>query len=105
MRTESFTSFVVNTLLMTVSLRPTSNQVSCKVNKPRPVVGANGEECMEDGSEAAAGQNQYALHREQRLKINGRKKTVSQLMIYILLLMIDMDAEVRRLQDRNCGVA
>jgi len=69
-------------------------QVSWKVNKPRPVVGANGEERMEDGSEAAARQNQYALYREQRLKINGRKKTVSQLMIYILLPMIDMDAEV-----------
>lgn len=58
-------------------------QTSWKGNKPRPVMDVNGEERMELGSEATARQHQYALHRAQRLKINARKKTVSQLMIFI----------------------
>jgi hypothetical protein len=57
-------------------------QTSWKGNKPRPVMDPNGEERMELASEAAARQHQYSVHREQRLKINARKKTVRQFAIY-----------------------
>ena len=52
-------------------------QVSWKANKPRPSVDANGEERIEEESEAAARNTIYIGYREQRLKINARKKTVS----------------------------
>lgn len=52
-------------------------QTLWKGNKPRPTTDANGQERMELGSEAVARQRQYACHREQRLKVNARKKTVS----------------------------
>ena len=52
-------------------------QVSCKANKPRLSVDANGEERIEEESEAAACNTIYIGYWDQRLKINARKKTVS----------------------------
>ncbi|KAJ3735319.1 hypothetical protein DFJ43DRAFT_992000, partial [Lentinula guzmanii] len=48
-------------------------QVSWKGNKPRPVIDTNGEERMEDESEAEVRNLEQTLHRKQRTRINARK--------------------------------